>query len=745
MKNLPWLALGIMLATQVAHATPMPVNSIHARSLATRDSNGHFWGTDNTNGKEGQQVVRYPTNGTPVPYSGSWIPDLKPKGSTIPHGNKPGGFVEHIWPLPDGTVLFDTQVFTGDDGLNGYNYLYKLNPATNTVGNLPGSNNKEAVMNLGQIAPTSPQRLNVGILHDRSLLVAKINNATVLFYGEYNFDAANSAVILWKSTDLGYTWSKVVAWNTVGTQTDHIHSLAQNPYNGWIYMTFGDEDARSAIVAWDGVSILKDNTALADIAKGTIPGWKAIAGTQRARAADLLFTPPPNGKCVWIPDRDFLAPGETLFGQRANYDLTGLEATGAVPYVNHVPAVLAHRDPEQGVLYWSSFQDTQAAPSEQNKIHLWSSDDAGLTWRLSAKVNTYNNWASVPQNLFTTPGPNSRLYLSGRGLEFQPPPNNNSAGSAVDFIPLKAKVSNTAPVANPDTYAVNRGQAAILKVLANDTDAQNNIAPNTVAVVNQPTRGTVAVSVNGDITYTSTPTNPGGADSFTYAVKDTWGLISNNATVSVYVRAANDDSASTEKNKAVTVNVLANDFFANAGSLTVSVAPPLKGKAVRNADNTITYTPAIDFIGTDSFTYTVQPASGAPLTATVKITVLDKPTITVMPDTYTVTTTGEWGELFDFPAAKGVGANDLPVIGTPGRSFKVVSPIQKISGYGIANQRLETKLFFRDTGGFYITLHATADSPYHRKMLKRGSYQFKYVMSLNGVISQPVTATIVVQ
>lgn len=59
---------------------------------------------------------------------------------------------------------------------------------------------------------------------------------------------------------------------------------------------------------------------------------------------------------------------------------------------------------------------------------------------------------------------------------------------------------------------------------------------------------------------------------------------------------------------AVAIAVLSNDVVSSTGSLEiVNVSIPTRGKAVENADNTITYTP--NSVGEDSFTYTIVDTS----------------------------------------------------------------------------------------------------------------------------------------
>ena len=96
-------------------------------------------------------------------------------------------------------------------------------------------------------------------------------------------------------------------------------------------------------------------------------------------------------------------------------------------------------------------------------------------------------------------------------------------------------------------------------------------------------------------------------------------LVSVPASVSPPARAqiangivASNYSVSTTENVPVTINVLANDYCLLSGlpcpdgMYVQSVTQPGKGVAVINKDNTVTYTPNIGFIGSDSFTYTAS-------------------------------------------------------------------------------------------------------------------------------------------
>ncbi|MFN4764668.1 Ig-like domain-containing protein, partial [Gillisia sp. Q332] len=83
-----------------------------------------------------------------------------------------------------------------------------------------------------------------------------------------------------------------------------------------------------------------------------------------------------------------------------------------------------------------------------------------------------------------------------------------------------------------------------------------------------------------------------------------------------------DDTATTDEDTAVNINVLANDTDVDGDTLTVTqTTAPTNGSVVINTDYTITYTPDANFNGTDTFTYTITDGNGGTDTATVTVTV----------------------------------------------------------------------------------------------------------------------------
>ena len=111
------------------------------------------------------------------------------------------------------------------------------------------------------------------------------------------------------------------------------------------------------------------------------------------------------------------------------------------------------------------------------------------------------------------------------------------------------------------------------------------------------------------------------------------------ATYSTVLLTADDNGIVTNVNTASAIDVLANDVNTTGATISVSTAP-LHGTATVNSNNTITYTPAAGYLGTDTFRYkAVNGAANS--TATVTLTVKGTtPTTGKLTGTYYV---GDYG------------------------------------------------------------------------------------------------------
>ncbi|PSB23629.1 Ig-like domain-containing protein [Stenomitos frigidus] len=191
--------------------------------------------------------------------------------------------------------------------------------------------------------------------------------------------------------------------------------------------------------------------------------------------------------------------------------------------------------------------------------------------------------------------------------------------------------ANAAPIANADTYSVNKNNTLIINatngVLKNDTD----IDPLTASVVTSPTKGSLTLNSDGAFTYTPNAGVTNTTDTFVYRASD--GSLNSNATVTVTIKdtsspptAVNDAGYTVNANGTLTIaatSVLANDTDPEGDVLkAVSGTAPSHGTVTLNSSGAFVYTPTAGYIGADSFTYFANDGIANSLNpATVSITV----------------------------------------------------------------------------------------------------------------------------
>ncbi len=207
---------------------------------------------------------------------------------------------------------------------------------------------------------------------------------------------------------------------------------------------------------------------------------------------------------------------------------------------------------------------------------------------------------------------------------------NDSTGATSNAATVSVSV-HAKPVANNDAATANENSPVLLNELSNDTSSDGaTLVGSSVTLATSPAHGTTAIDpTTGDITYTPAAGYT-GADSFSYNVTDSLGATSNTATISITVHPspiAVNTSATTNENTPVLIDELA--VASASGSATIAPTTVLIGTApahgtasVDPVTGQITYTPAGEYFGGDSFTYTVNDSLGATSnTATISIMV----------------------------------------------------------------------------------------------------------------------------
>ncbi len=203
-------------------------------------------------------------------------------------------------------------------------------------------------------------------------------------------------------------------------------------------------------------------------------------------------------------------------------------------------------------------------------------------------------------------------------------------------------VNETSPViTSSPTFSAAENQVAVDTVTATDADTSDTLTYTLTGT----DASSLSINISsGVITFDSAPDYETKATYFvTVNVSD--GTNTTPQALSISVTNVNEssvstiaDSASTNEESAVTLNPLTNDTIVTAGyPVSVSAGSPGNGSVVVNSGNTLTYTPSLNFFGTDSFTYTVtveSVSSSAEVTITVN-GVNDLPIINSLSSTLT--------------------------------------------------------------------------------------------------------------
>ncbi|MCX8874769.1 tandem-95 repeat protein, partial [Vibrio parahaemolyticus] len=326
-----------------------------------------------------------------------------------------------------------------------------------------------------------------------------------------------------------------------------------------------------------------------------------------------------NGKLVFTPAENFNGDAEITYTvtDGALTDQATVKVT--VNAVNDTPVV------ESNVADQTLAEDFTPYTIDLNTVF---SDVDNVDGELKFSVSGNSNIQVAIVNGIATITPTADWNGSETLTFTATDPSGESVSQTVDFT--------VAPVADivADKATVVEDTPTIIKVLGNDTfEGDDKVV--SLDTNNGPANGTVSVNPDSSVTYTPND-NYHGTDSFTYIV--TSGGVSESTTVNVDVTPVNDapvakdDTAITDEDTPVTIDVLSNDTDIDGDKLSIQSAtvPEAQGK-VEIVDGKLVFTPAENFNGHAEITYTVtdgQLTDEAKVTVTVN-PVNDAPTIKV--------------------------------------------------------------------------------------------------------------------
>ncbi|EIV8655286.1 tandem-95 repeat protein [Vibrio parahaemolyticus] len=376
-----------------------------------------------------------------------------------------------------------------------------------------------------------------------------------------------------------------------------------------------------APVAKDDIATTQEDTA---VTIDVLPNDSDVDGDKLS--IQSASVPEAQGKVEIVDGKLVFTPAENFHGDaEITYTLTDGALTDqatvnvTVNAVNDTPVVESNLADQTLAEDFTPYTiDLNTAFSDVDNV------DGELTFSVSGNSNVLVSIENGIATISPTADWNGSETLTFTATD----PSGESVSQTVDFT--------VAPVVDikADSTNVVEDTPTIINVLGNDTfEGDGKVV--SLDTNNGPANGTVSVNPDGSVIY-SPNDNYHGADSFTYIV--TSGGVSESTTVNVDVTPVNDvpvakdDTATTQEDTAVTIDVLPNDTDVDGDKLSIQSAsvPEAQGK-VEIVDGKLVFTPAENFNGHAEIIYTVTDGE---LTDEAKVTVTvnpvnDAPTIKV--------------------------------------------------------------------------------------------------------------------
>ena len=386
--------------------------------------------------------------------------------------------------------------------------------------------------------------------------------------------------------------------------------------HGDVTVTVGNNTPPVAVA--DTVAGMEDTAAMINIstlvANDTDPNMQTLAvlGVTNATHGTASIV---GMQVRFVPDGNYFGPATFQYTVTDGADTSLGTVTLNLAAVNDAPLVV--NDSGFGAIEDTMFTFTAAQLVGND------SDVDGDMLRITSVSNAMGGVAALPASAV------------GDTVTFTPTPNYNGVASfdytvsdgtvtATGHVSMTVGAVNDAPSAVNDTRTGAEDTTAVIPASAltgNDTDVDGDTV--TVTSVSGATNGAVTLS-GGNITFVPTAEYSGPA-TFQYTITD--GSATSTATVTLAIAAVNDaplafnDTLTLNEDTQLTSDIGINDIDIDGGALTAStVTAPAHG-TVTYVGTMATYTPALNYNGTDTYTYMLNDGAGGTSTAIVNLTI----------------------------------------------------------------------------------------------------------------------------
>ncbi|WP_299614391.1 tandem-95 repeat protein [uncultured Tateyamaria sp.] len=373
----------------------------------------------------------------------------------------------------------------------------------------------------------------------------------------------------------------------------------------------GDEINRGPDAVDDTAEVDEDGSAVIDVLGNDIDPDSDPLRVTEATSPDGDVTINPDGTITFEPNENFNGPTTityTITDDNGGEDTATVDVT--VNPVNDAPDAVndaVTTDEDTPITIDALDNDTDV-----------DGDDLTITG------------ASVPAEQGT-------VEIVGNELLFTPAENFNGdatisysisdgdGGTDTADVVVTVTPVNDDPVAVDDLADTMEDEAVVIDLIDNDTDVDGD--PLTIGTVSvPPEQGEVVDNGDGTVTFTPAP-NFNGTATIDYTVIDGQGGEDDGQAI-VSVGAVNDgpdavdDTATTDEDTPVTIDVLDNDADPDSDPLTITGASvPADQGTVEVVGSELLFTPAENFNGDATITYSITDGNGGTDTAEVAVTV----------------------------------------------------------------------------------------------------------------------------
>ncbi len=426
------------------------------------------------------------------------------------------------------------------------------------------------------------------------------------------------SVVATGTAPLTYQWFQGTSGTTttpVGTNSPNFTTPALTvATNYWVRVsnTFGPQvnSNTAAITIGVGAAITTQPAASQTIASGATAALSVVAtGTAPLTYQWFQGTSGTTTTPVGTNSPNFTTPALTVatnYWVRVSNTFGQLNSNTAAITIGVGPAITTQPAASQTIASAATATLSVVATGTAPLTYQWFQGPSGTT-TTAVGTNSPN---------FTTPALTVATDYWVRVTNSFGQMNSNTAAITI--------AANVAPVAVDDSATTPEDTPLTLtqaNLKGNDTDADNTNAQLSITAVSNPTNGTVVLNGNGTVTFTPAA-NFNGQASFDYTVSD--GALNDTGNVLVTVTAVNDAPSATPQTLATSEDTPLNITLAGTDpenqTLTFTVTAPANGTLSGTGANR-TFTPAANYNGPASFTFTVNDGTATSAPATVSITV----------------------------------------------------------------------------------------------------------------------------